>query len=288
MLKFFGDKTDLAEKVTARLRKSPEVRPFPAAVTQLVAACQDPNANGQTFESIIECDPALSGKILRMANSPMFCPSGQVRSIAHAVALLGLRKLKSVAMSVAGASMFSTDRETQRQLEELWQHSIGSAVVARRMAESIPGVEPDQAFLSGVFHDIGKLLFLDTIPDEYSMLSQNYSGIELVKEEDSLFGISHETVGLASAASWDLPSEIRAAIGWHHRPEQADFCQEYAQLANAADLLAKRWGIGSDEEEDQRARYEFPSALELDEDQLANIEQDARANFAETVAAWSQ
>ena len=62
----------LAERVKSSLKQRPEVRPFPAAVTQLLAACKDPDANAATFEKIIECDPGLSVRLLRMANSPLY------------------------------------------------------------------------------------------------------------------------------------------------------------------------------------------------------------------------
>ena len=98
MLQKLDDKQRLSKQIQEYLSKSPEVRPFPSAVTRLLAACQDPNADGRAFESIIECDPALSVRLLRLANSPLFSPTGKAKSIAHAVSRLGIRKLKSLAM----------------------------------------------------------------------------------------------------------------------------------------------------------------------------------------------
>ena len=280
------DKRRLSSKIAERLRKSPEVRPFPAAVAQLTSACQDPNTDIRTFESIIECDAALSGKLLRMANSPLFCPAGQVKTISHAVALLGIRKLKSVAMSVAGSAMFSSGSQAQDQRRYLWNHSVGCAVVAQCVARHVPDVEPDEAFLAGVFHDIGKLLFYDTIPDEYSEVDAEFNGERLVEEEDFLFGTTHELVGLASADSWKLPSEIRSAIGWHHRPAESESCPAYAQVINLADRLAKLWGIGSDvmsKDELQDGEQDVP--LTKLQSHLEPIQDEARRLFDETVAA---
>lgn len=282
MLHKVEDKRRLANKIGDRLKRSPEVRPFPAAVTQLVSACQDANADSRTFETIIERDPALSGKILRMANSPMFCPVGQVKSIAHAVSLLGIRKLKSIATAIAGEAMFSSGDGSPDQRLKLWDHSIGCAVVARCVATHFTGVDADQAFLAGVFHDIGKLLFYDTIPDEYSQIAVSFSGLQLVNEEEFLFGTTHEMVGLASAKAWDLPNEIKAAIGWHHRPEQAESCPEYARIIHAADRLAKHWGIGSDSVTEEGILEKLGCDMAITEAQFDSMEEEAGILFNET------
>ena len=285
MLHTVDEKRRLSKVIEDRLSKSAEVRPFPAAVTRLTAACHDPNADGKVFESIIECDPALSGKILRLANSPLFCPSGTVKSIPHAVSLLGLRKLKSVAMSVAGAAMFSSGDGATAQRKKLWDHSIGCAVVARCLADLVPGVDKDEAFLGGVFHDVGKLLFYDTIPAEYSEVTASFAGGQLVEEERFLFGVTHEEVGLVSATSWELPAEISTAIRWHHDPDSADDFARYAAVTHAADGLARVWCIGSVEHHESTAVESAADRFELTDDQLEAIKEHSRDAFDETMAA---
>ena len=279
------DKPCLAGIISDRLSKSPEVRPFPTAVTQLSAACQNSISNSQTFASIIERDPALSAKILRMANSPIFCPAGQVKGIAHAATVLGVRKLRSVAMSVAGAEMFSSGEQAQNQRLQLWNHSIGCAVVARSVAGHFAGVDKDEAFLAGVFHDIGKLFFYDAIPNEYSETEASFSGSNLVKEEELRFGTTHEVIGLASAESWELPLEIRTAIGWHHRPSLAESCPAFAQVIHVADRLAKHWGIGSDGSPEENLLDGLEREFGLIKSQFDSMEEEARRVFDETQSA---
>ena len=273
----------LAKRINERLRNSPEVRPFPAAVTQLMSACQDDHSDSRKFEAIIECDPVLSATILRMANSPLFCVSHSVTNIAHAVSILGLRKLKSVAMSVAGAAIFSEGNSAREERRQLWDHSIGCGVVARCVARHMPSVDEDDAFLAGVFHDIGKLFFYDVIPDEYRHIDNSYTGRQLVELETQLVGTTHESVGLMTTATWELPEEIRSAIGFHHRPEESKVHPEFAHVAHAADRLAREWGIGSD------ARPEadldgIATQLKLSQTQLEEIRADALPTFNDTLA----
>jgi putative nucleotidyltransferase with HDIG domain len=285
MLHKVEDKRRLSKKIQEYLSKSPEVRSFPTAVTRLAAACQDPNANNHELASIIECDPALSVKILRLANSPLFSRSGEIKSIAHAVALLGLRKVKSLAISIAGASMFSIGGGAKRQRQQLWNHSVGCAVVARKLAKYVPGVDADDAFLAGVFHDVGKLLFYDVIPDEYSDIEASFDGVSLVEEEDHLTGTTHEVIGLRSSHSWGLPEEIKAAIGWHHRPEQASVCPGFASVIGVANSLAKNWGVGSETISRPELQAELKDDYGLTEEQLRVMETEARQAFEEIMTA---
>lgn len=283
MLHKVEDKRRLFNTVQEHLKNSPEVRPFPAAVARLAAACQDPNANGSKFESIIECDPSLSVKILRLANSPLFCATGDVKSISHAVALLGVRKLKSVAMTVAGAGMFSVGSSAEVQRQQLWSHSVGTASVARCLAEYVPSVSADDAFLAGVFHDVGKLMLYDALPEEYAEIDSSFHDLALVEEEKFLMGTTHETIGLGSVESWGLPNEIRVAVGWHHRPGDAPSCPEVAEVVHVANGLAKQWGIGSEPtpQSEQATSNEYC----LTEEQLDGVRTNARNSFEETMSA---
>lgn len=284
MLHKVEDKRRLAQKIQQRLKESPEIRPFPAAVARFTAACQDPNADGQQFASIIECDPALSGKILQMANSPLFCSSGEVKSIAHAVSLLGLRRIKSLAMTVAGSEMFASGGDSaHEERQKLWSHSLGCATVARALTLCIPGFDKDQVFLAGVFHDIGKLLFLDAIPEEYAEVHSSCRGGRLLEEEQFLFGVTHERVGYLSATAWLLPEEIRSAIGWHHRPDEAEAFADFAGLIHLANCLAASWCVGSsvqivDDSLESRLKH-----YALTVEQLDATEAEARRTFEETI-----
>lgn len=275
---------ELAKKVQAHLQASPEIRPFPAAVSRLLAACQDIKASACTFEPIIESDPALSIQVLRLANSPLF-GLPKVNSIAHAVALLGLNKLRTLAMSIAGASMFSEGTAAKIQRQWTWNHSVGCAIVARLLAGHT-SVAPDDAFLGGIFHDVGKLFFFEVVPEEYSALSASHSGVALAQKEDSLFGTTHEEVGLSSAHSWQLPKEIKAAIGWHHRPDQAPVHKDVAATIFFADALAKSWGIGP-ANASSNVRSDVLTEYDLTEDQLDKLQERAHQQFDETMKAWA-
>ena len=258
---------------------------IPDAVTRLVAACRNSEGKNKEIEEIIACDPSLSVRVLRLANSPLFCPARDITSIAHAVALLGRRRLKSISMSVAAANMLLSGNGAGIQRRRLWNHSLGCASVATCLAAHVSGVEADDAFLAGVFHDVGKLLFLDVIAEEYEELASSICGCSLIEEEHFLFGTTHEEIGARSANCWGLANEILAPIGWHHRPHEAPFCQAHALVISVADRLARIWAIGSKADTETEANLDFVDELGVTADQLNSVEHDARWAFEQIMHA---
>jgi HD-like signal output (HDOD) protein len=273
---------DLADLVRTKLDEQPEIRPFPAAVTQLLHAIQDENATSANFAEIIECDAALALRLLKMANSPLHGLTAEIRSVAHATSLLGTRALKTLAMSAAGATMFSHGTSAAVAREELWRHSLGAGAIARVLAESDPSISSDDAFLACIFHDVGKLFFLDVVPNEYQRLKRTHFGEELTEQERSAFGITHEEIGIKSAHAWNLAENLKVAIGYHHRASEAPVHPEMAEIVHFADNLSRAWGIGSAVEDEAHLPDSVNQRLERDAECLQIVRERAEASFAET------
>jgi putative nucleotidyltransferase with HDIG domain len=276
-----------AKRIQDAIKDKPEVRPFPAAVSQLVAACQDPNANAALFEKIIGCDPALSVRLLRMANSPLCGLAKEVRTISHAVSVLGIRHLRSLALATAGSSMFSQGSSGAAARQALWNHSLGVATVARMLAKYIPSVPAEEAFLAGIFHDVGKLLLFDVVEKEYAELTAAYSGLDLINQEQLLLETTHEEIGWRSATSWGLSEAIKMAIGFHHRPADAEVHRDMVSLTHIADHLAKAWHLGSEDVPNSASSGDALDHLALDENLLADVHANAESAYQETVSAMS-
>jgi HD-like signal output (HDOD) protein len=264
------------------LDASPEVRPFPTAVTRIMAECYNPRASAADFEKIIECDPALCIHLLRMANSPLFGQTRAINSVARAVSVLGITRLKTLAMSVAGASMFAAGSQAQEQRQRLWKLSVGSAIVARQLSKYVSDVEPEEAFLAGVFHDVGKLLFYDAVPEEYAEFD-NGTEITSIDEEQHVFGTTHEEVGLKSAHIWKLPEELKAAIGWHHKPNDAPVHASIASTTHFADRFARVWGIGCGSTTDATLVDDFMARHDVPAEVLDSMQARATQEFEETL-----
>ncbi len=232
--------------VEEALASEHDIRPFPDSINRLIEAMKRPDSTAQMLADIIELDIAFSTRILRVVNSPMFGIANQIRSIRQAATILGHKALKNLALSYAGSQIISGDGGAKQERAALWEHSLGCATVARTLSEYVPDVSADDAFLAGVFHDIGKLFFLEVIPEEYSSLDAlSQGGRNLLEQEQTLCECSHTEAGLRLTVSWPLPDAVKAAIHYHAEPERDSEDNGLTQLIFVANGLARMAGIGS-------------------------------------------
>jgi len=273
--------------IQKKLDDGHEIRPFPTAVNHLLAAIKNPKSDAKTFADIVKLDAALSTRVLRMVNSPLYGFSNEVQTLRQAVALLGQRPLRNLALTYAGASIISGKHDTKEHSEALWNHSLGCATVAGILADSVTSVSSDDAFLAGIFHDIGKLFFLDFMPTEYSKLISSTSGAALLDEEAELFGMTHQEVGLRLTVTWPLPDEIKGSIRYHHEPEADASKKELSAIIHVADGLSRSAGIGSIADQEICVAKTADEYFGLSEDALDSITANSRRTLEETMQAFS-
>ena len=260
------------------------LRPFPAAAAQLMQACKDPSCQAKDVTSIIECDPGLSARVMKLSNSSLYGCSGKIKSINHAVVLLGMSTVRDIAISMAGAALFTQESNCKELHHELWMHSLASACISRALCSHQNEVDPNEAFLAGLFHDVGKIIFLDMVPDEYAPVFlhrqsqfEDDDEVSLVNLETKLFGLSHSELGLACAKPWGLPTEITEAIGYHHTPEDSPHYGHLSKVTSKASELAWKWKI------DQTFEPEAEEDLDPEQQQWNQIRQQATKDFKETL-----
>ena len=282
-----SEKREFAAQLNDLLAGKRELRPFPVAVTQLLAACQAQDVSAGDFERVIQTDPGLSLRVLRMANSPLAGLPRKVETISHAVALLGVRQIRSMALAVAGAKMFSGGRTQRRYRRQLWKHSLGCAIIARELSSRYDEVDSEDAFLAGVFHDVGKLLFLDTVPDVYVDMAGRLSGDQLSSEEQFTFDVNHGEIGLKCALGWSLSEPVKMAIGFHHRPEEAPCHDSVVTLVAAANSLSHHWMVGCREQSESELAMTHLDRLGIDEENAVDVRERVMSCFDDTLQAVS-
>jgi len=225
------------------------MRPLSSAATNLLAACRDPERSSRDIARLIEYEPALASRLLRIANSSAFGLPGGVRSIDHAVVALGFKAIQDLALAVSAAELFSGTAGAVERRQSIWLHSLACAVIARQIAQMRVQRLKSEAFLSGIFHDVGKLAFLDTIPDEYGTLLDDTNVVCLADTELEIFGVSHQQVGQQFATTWGLRPEIISVIGFHHMPDRTPHDAQLVQVASDANIIANSWQLGSRNED---------------------------------------
>lgn len=190
---------------------------LPQVVLALVHSLGDESCSLTRVASQIEQDPAIAAKTLWMANSSFYGLSRQVQSIEQAIQVLGLNTVRTIAMAAGVIRGASAMAPQALDLKPYWRHSMATAVCARELGEMV-NVPVAMAYLSGLLHDVGKLLLMIKFPSAYAAMLDNpvFQASPGVESERSLLGIDHAEVGRLMVQQWQFPSEMQEAIALHH------------------------------------------------------------------------
>jgi len=221
---------------------------MPATCLKALRMTQDPNCAPRDLHQVVSQDQALCARILRIVNSALYGLSREVATIRHAIALLGLDTIRSIILAATAHDVLGSGigRSADLGSKLLAEHSWAVAVAARIIAHRTRQGNPEEAFLAGLMHDIGKTVLNKNVPKEYSqVLNEVYcQGSTFHDAELMLFGFSHQHVGALVADRWNFPPRLCQAIGFHHTVHDAPDHPEFASVVNLADLFSIALEIG--------------------------------------------
>jgi putative nucleotidyltransferase with HDIG domain len=242
-----------SDKLMEFVSRGINLPPLSALAAQLVSAAAQPQSAivvGRLAE-LIESDPVLTAKILRLANSPYFGVRRGVTSVRHAIALMGLGEtLSFLAFAVVKSRVAESAQTTRFRMEDFWTHSWACATTARMLGtpQYLVRTLPGELYLAGLLHDIGKVALALHAPDDFDACLEvaQERGIPLFEAEREVLDFDHATLGAQMLEGWRLPQLILEAVGCHHSPEEAsDEAVEIASLTEFADAIVNNvCGIG--------------------------------------------
>ncbi|MFO1511898.1 MAG: response regulator [Verrucomicrobiota bacterium] len=205
----------------ARMRYLPSP---PTVYFQIASAMQSEHATVESVGEIIAQDPAVTAKVLQLANSAVFGLQLQVSHPAQAVSYLGMETTQALVLMAHTFAPFLHMELAGLSAESLWRHSTATGQIARQIArrENSGSKVGDQAFAAGLLHDIGKLLFAANLPEPFGqVLALARAQKRTVWEtEIQVMGACHAEVGACLLGIWGLPKPIVEAVALHHRPER--------------------------------------------------------------------
>jgi putative nucleotidyltransferase with HDIG domain len=282
-----------AAEALANLRKiagkTGDLPPMPVTALSALRMTDDPNVSARDLQTVIARDQALSARILRIVNSPMYGLRAEISTVSHAVAILGLDTLRSIIMAATVNQVFQSSRVRGHDLTAklLGDHSWGAAVAARKVAQLVRFPKAEEAFLCGLMHDIGKIVLLQNFQAHYAeIISRVYQGNgSFHAAEMEFFGFSHAHVGALLAEKWNFPPQLWEAIGYHHNPTSAPNHARLASITSLADALMIRMELGFERNGNlDLAALPAAESLGLRADALENLLQELRTMSLETPA----
>lgn len=248
---------------------------LPVIANRCIAALRDTNLSVKRLVSIIEQDPVIAAKLLRLANSATY-GAGGVRTLETAVARLGLAKLKTILFELSARQVFvSRDPRIAQATRAMWDHSLAVALVGRDLcALSSKAEEMDTAYLAGLLHDVGKPIVASMLLEAEKLIAGG-SGAGWITSEDWLSVVSkvHRPVALALAQKWALPDDVVTTIR-----DLSDYDtaarQSASNFVRFANAIAKKEGLyaGSYDADDVEALVMIGrSLLDVNDDLLSKL-----------------
>jgi HD-like signal output (HDOD) protein len=206
---------NVKDKALLALGKLP---PFSPILNRLMAILGNEDVSFGALADLIEKDTVLAGNMLRLVNSALYGLRGTVNSIRHAIALLGLAKVRNATLSMSVARMW-----TQVKTPPGWSmtqfnlHSVGVAILADVVSQRRASNYAEGAFAAGLFHDLGQLLVALALPKEYEQIALlcYQSGKTSQEAEREVLGMTHADLSAEALAVWNLPLPIQIAVRYH-------------------------------------------------------------------------
>lgn len=233
------------DELLAALRDLP---PLPSVVLELIASLGDEDFSAAQLATKISRDQALAARALRLANSSFYGRGRQVGSVAEAIAVLGLRTVRSIVTAAGLAGSFQ--RQAGFDHDAFWRHSIASALCAQALAGALRRKDAELAFTVGLLHDIGRLVLASAFAPAYAEVEQwrREQDCPDGDAERAVLGIDHAEVGALIARQWNFAPAIVEAIGQHHAPP-ASAELSLTGIAHVADAIAHALGLAGDADE---------------------------------------
>lgn len=235
---------NLMDNILNRIKDLP---PLPDSVQKIIEITNSHKASATDLSKVLERDQALTSKILKLVNSSYYGFSREITTISQATMLLGFNTIKSLALTATSYNLLNRNLPAyEMEKGMLWQHSIACATACRLIAKQIKYPNPEEAYISGLIHDIGKLMLDQYASDLFKQIITLTTTSEIPFDiaEKEILGFDHAQIGGKIAENWNFPITLVEAISHHHQPEEAKQNQTLTYIVHLADTITEMIGIG--------------------------------------------
>jgi putative nucleotidyltransferase with HDIG domain len=240
-------KTEIQDPLRSRIAKI-EALPATPAILRPLLHCLDQPAERVDMNRIVELisdDKSIAAQCIRMANSALFMRNVPASTVHSAVMSLGVWRVRALLFSNALSKVLPANRWVVDPVV-FGRHSLGVALVSRKLAEMIQYPDPEKAYLAGLLHDIGVIVNCMVAPDEFrtALTKAAREQIPLDEAEKETLGFTHNDSGRMLAEAWKIPSDIAAAIELHHQIGDPERGGPLVALVHLSDLLCRMRDLG--------------------------------------------
>ena len=244
------DKKELGVNLRKTLQQTTMLPPLPETARKLLLLRNKPDANIEELVVLVEEDPILAAFVMKYARMAAFGYSGRITSVHHAISLvLGYTTTLNVTMGIAASGCLKMPNYGPLGRVRIWSDALECAQLCRELCRHMKNkqdVNPGFAYLGGLLHDFGFMLFAHFCPQEFADLNEMVSAdlkqdIRTIEMQN--FGITHDIIGSYLLKAWDLPEEIAIIAAEHHFPDYNGEHAAYVKLVATANRLLQKKGI---------------------------------------------
>jgi putative nucleotidyltransferase with HDIG domain len=220
---------------------------LPRTVLKITELVNDPQSSAKDLSRVITDDQVLTARLLKLVNSSFYGFPQRISTVTNAIVLLGFDAIRSLLLTTSVFDLFSVRSKKKKQdQEKFWDHSLGCAVGAKVIGNYLRHDKVEELFVSGLLHDIGKIVEMLFLPDEFAevMTTTNRENSLMITAENKILGYNHAEIGRLLAAKWNLPVKLVQVIAHHHQPNQAGSFIVEASIVHLADIFCRALGMG--------------------------------------------
>ena len=247
------EKSSLSELETSSLtveellQKSQTVASPPDIYSKLLNVMKKPSSSAKDIAEVISNDPGLTARLLRIVNSAFYAFPSKIETVSRAITIIGTNELTDLVLATSVLTSFDGSLDAVVSMEKFWKHSLSCGFISRAIAQQRHEQNLERFFVTGLLHDIGRLLVLSSFPKRFELASNKsvQEKIPLVAAEKEVLGFTHCEVGSALMKTWNLPISQQEAVGYHHKPQFSRRFPIDSSVVHIADVCINAIGIGS-------------------------------------------
>jgi putative nucleotidyltransferase with HDIG domain len=217
---------------------------FPKSVQRILELTRDVNSTPKDLVEVIDKDPVVTVKILKVVNSAYYSLPKQITSIGHAVVYMGFNTIKNLALSIAAIGMLPKDNASGFDVQQYLLHSLSTAGLAKQLAHKVDDADPMDCFIAGLLHDFGKVVFAQFMPQEFKAALQESQTLQTPLQESlqKHIGTDHFVVGAMLAQKWRFAPALIETIAHQNLSNLKD--TDMIACVFGANQIAKKLQFG--------------------------------------------
>ncbi|PCI12143.1 MAG: phosphohydrolase [Thiotrichales bacterium] len=231
-----------------------ELVSLPEACVRINEMVDDPAYSADDIGKVISSDPALTVRILKIANSPFYGLSTEVDTVSRAITVLGTVQLRDLILASSACKTFDGIPNDLMTMEDFWHHSVFCGITARKLVNSCMLGRGEALFVAGLLHDVGQLILFNKCPiDSKKILLRSkitHSESEQYLIEQQILGFDHTDVGAMLTKQWKLPPCLQECVNFHHTPSKANIFPQEVAVVHIAQAITNYAGKESIEGHD--------------------------------------